>query len=168
MSNTSTMHLEAMPLDIGYASEKVTLTNDRGEKRSVGGQNGKTQLIVTTPVVNDALVAQLSALEKDLPADGEAGVSATLIVAGDQHNNPGLARFEFLIDSDEAFADWYGVRLSGAPLEGEMTKALFIISKDGALYYDEFAKDIDDPFNAETAIRKIYAALECYTGKGCH
>lgn len=162
------MHLEAIPLDIGYASEKVTLTNAGGEKRSVGGQNGKTQLIVTAPVVDDALISQLTALENDLPADGEGGVSAALIVAGAHHKAPDLSRFEFLIDSDEEFADWYGVRLSGAPLEGEMTKALFIISKDGALYYDEFVKNIDDPFNTETALRKIHAALECYTGKGCH
>jgi peroxiredoxin len=166
--NTSTMRLEEMPLDIGYASEKVTLTTKEGTSRIVGGQNGATQLIVTAPFIDDTFVAELEAIDKALPRGGEHEVTAALIVAGTGHNDPQLEKFEFLIDSDAEFADWYGVRLSGDPLEGELTKALFVISKDGALFYDEFAKNLHDPFNAETALRKIYAAQECYTGKGCH
>jgi peroxiredoxin len=164
--NTFTMRLEEMPLDIGYASEKVTLKTKDGTDSTVGGQNGMTQLIVTAPFIDDTFIAELEAIDKALPDSEE--VSATLVVAGDAHEAPELTRFRFLIDSDAEFADWYGVRLSGDPLEGELTKALFIISKDGALYYDEFAKNLHDPFNAETAVRKIYAAQECYTGKGCH
>ena len=164
--NTFTMQLEDMPLDIGYASEKVKLKTKEGADTIVGGQNGKTQLIVTAPFIDDSFIAELEAIDKALPDSGE--VSATLIVAGDAHEAPKLPHFNFLIDSENEFADWYGVRLSGAPLEGELTKALFVISKDGALYYDEFAKNLHDPFNAEAAVRKIYAAQECYTGKGCH
>jgi len=160
------MRLEEMPLDIGYASEKVTLKTKEGTSLTVGGQSGGTQLIVTAPFIDDSFIAELESIGNALP-EGE-GVSASLIVAGTSHDDPQIARFRFLVDSDEEFADWYGVRLSGDPLEGELTKALFIISKDGALYYDEFAKNLHDPFNAETAVRKIYAAQECYTGKGCH
>lgn len=166
--NTSTMRLEDMPLDIGYASEKVTLKTKEGTSEVIGGQNGATQLIVTAPFIDDSFISELKTLEASLPSGGEHEVTATLIVSRDTHDAPALERFRFLIDSDEAFADWYGVRLSGDPLDGELTKALFIISKDGALFYDEFAKNLHDPFNAETALRKIYAAQECYTGKGCH
>lgn len=165
--NTSIMRLEDMPLDIGYASEKVTLTSKEGEKHVIGGQSGLTQLIITAPFIDDTFVAELEAIEKSLPA-GDASLTASIIVAGENHNDPKLGRFRFLIDSDSEFSDWYGVRLSGDPLDGELTKALFVISKDGALYYDEFAKNLYDPFNAETALRKIHAAQECYTGKGCH
>ena len=161
------MRLEDLPLDIGYASEKVMLKTKEGTDAAVGGQNGTTQLIVTAPFIDEPFIDELETIAKSLPGD-ENAVSATLIVAGKTHDDPGLARFRFLIDSDKAFADWYGVRLSGDPLEGELTKALFVISKDGALYYDEFAKNLHDPFNAETVLRKIYAAQECYTGKGCH
>ena len=160
------MQLEDMPLDIGYASEKVTLKTSEGTDSTVGGQNGTTQLIVTAPFIDDTFIAELEAIDKALPASED--VSAALVVAGDTHAAPNLPRFRFLIDRDSEFADWYGVRLSGAPLEGELTKALFVISKDGALYYDEFPKNLHDPFNAEAAVRKIYAAQECYTGKGCH
>jgi thiol peroxidase len=160
------MRLEELPLDIGYASEKVMLKAPDGTSQSVGGQDGKTQLIVTAPFIDDDFIAELQTIGKALP-EGD-GVNASLIVAATTHEDPNVEGFRFLLDSDEEFADWYGVRLSGEPLEGELTKALFIISKDGALYYDEFAKNLHDPFNAETAVRKIYAAQECYTGKGCH
>lgn len=166
--NTSTMHLEEEPMDIGYASEEVKLKAADGSERIVGGQNGKTQLIVTAPFIDDNFKNELETIEKALPEGGEHEVSATLIVAGDNHKDPQLERFEFLIDREGEFADWYSVRLCGDPLEGELTKALFVISKDGALYYDEFATDLSKPFNVETALRKIYAARECYTGKGCH
>ena len=164
--NTSTMRLEDMPLDIGYASEKVTLKTKSDADVILGGQNGKTQLIVTAPFIDDALMAELERLESALP-EGEE-VTATLITANDVIETPSFKRFDYLIDSADEFSDWYGVRLSGDPLDGELTKALFIISKDGALYYDQFAEDLYEPFNAETAIRKIHAARECYTGKGCH
>jgi len=162
------MRLEDLPLDIGYASEKVALKTKSGEKKTIGGQNGKTQLIMTAPFLDDKFLAELETISKALPADEAFALTASLVVASGDHKDPGFENIEFLVDSDEEFADWYGVRLSGDPLEGELTKALFVISKDGALFYDEFAKNLHDPFNAETAVRKIYAAHECYTGKGCH
>ena len=164
------MRLEDLPLDIGYASEKVTLKTKNGESRHIGGQNGKTQLIITVPFIDDALISELQTIDKALPSGGEDQfeVTGTLIVADSELEDPGLEKIEMLIDSDAEFADWYGVRLSGDPLDGALTKALFVISKDGAMFYDEFTKNLHDPFNAETAVRKIYAAQECYTGKGCH
>ena len=164
--NTFTMRLEDTPLDVGYASEKVKLSTKEGSSRTIGGQNGATQLIVTAPFIDDTFLDELRAIDKALPADET--VTASLVVAAGAHEDPELEHFEFLIDSDDEFADWYGVRLSGDPLEGELAKALFIISKDGALYYDEIAANLHDPFNADTALRKIQAAQLTYTGKGCH
>jgi len=162
------MHLEEEALDVGYASEKVKLKAPDGSESIVGGHNGKTQLIISTPFLDETILGELRIIEDALPEGEGHEVTATLIVAHEGHKDPQLKRFAFLIDSEGEFADWYSVRLCGDPLEGELTKALFIISKDGAIYYDEFAKDLNDPFNVETALRKIYAARECYTGKGCH
>lgn len=164
--NTFTMHLEEVPLDVGYASEKVNLTTKEGTPRTLGGHDGTTQLIISAPFIDDTFIAELNALGETLPQDEK--FKASLVVAKGAHEDPALERFEFLIDSDEEFADWYSARLSGGPLDGELTKALFIISKDGAIFYDEYARNLHDPFNAETALRKIQAAQLTYTGKGCH
>lgn len=162
------MHLEDIPLDIGYASEQVTLTKEDGQTCHVAGQNGKTQLIITVPFINDPLITELKEISRSIPKEEEHEVTVSLIVAKEGHQNPGVEGFDFLIDSKGEFGDWYGLRLADGPLEGELTKAVTLISKDGALFYDEFPTDLDEPFKHDTLLRKIAAAQTCYTGKGCH
>ena len=162
------MRLEDTPLDIGYASECVSVKAADGTTHTLGGQNGKTQLIITAPFVDDAFKEELKTIDAMLPSGGEYEVTASLVVANDTHSDPALEKIGFYIDSEGEFGDWYGMRLVGAPCDGELTKALILISKDGALFYDEFAKNLHDAFNADTLLRKITAAQTCYTGKGCH
>lgn len=166
--NTSSVRLEEMPLDIGYASERVELTGGSDETFHIGGQEGVTQLIVTTPFIDDELLAQLHELDLLLSLNALGGITKTLVVATNRHVDPKLAEWRFGIDRDEAFGDYYGIRLSPGELGGEFAKALFVISKDGALFYDEILRDLNAPFAVENALIKIAAAQNCYTGKGCH
>ena len=147
------MHLEELPMDIGYASEKVSVKNSDGNTQIICGQNGKTQLFITLPFVDEC---------------GEHEVTAALIFANGTQEDLNLSRFERFIDDKGEFGDFYGVRLSGEPYDGQLTKAIILISKDGAIFYDEFVKDLGDFFNQEILMRKIFAAQTCYTGKGCH
>jgi peroxiredoxin len=165
---TSTMRLEDIPLDIGYASEQVTLTKEDGQTYDIAGQNGKTQLIITVPFINEPLITELKEIADLIPKEEKHEVTASLIVAKEGHQDPKLEGFDFLIDSKGEFGDWYGLRLVDGPLEGEFTKAVTLISKDGALFYDEYPANLDDPFKHDTLLRKIAAAQTCYTGKGCH
>ncbi len=166
--NTSTMRLEDLPMDVGYASEKVTLTDSEGKGHIIGGQNGKTQLIITAPFIDDALIDELKELSDQLPKGGDYEVTTALVVANDTHTPPQLEGIDFLIDTQEEYGDFYGVRLVGEPYGGELTKAAILISKDGAIFYDDFAEELTDRFNTDTLLRKIMAAQTCYTGKGCH
>jgi peroxiredoxin len=132
------MHLEDLPLDIGYASEAVSLKDTEGNIYMVGGQNGKTQLIITTPFINEQFTQELRAINEMLPQGGDYEVTAALVVANGSHKNPDLDRFVFLIDSDKEFGDFYATRLEGEPFGSEFAKALIVVSKDGAIFYDEF------------------------------
>lgn len=165
---TYTMRLEDMPLDIGYASDKVSVKDKDNNEHIIGGQNGKTQLIITAPFMDESLQKELQEIEKELPNGGDYEVSASLIFANDLKDDLNLAKFKLFIDDKEEFSDFYGVKLSGDPYGGELTKAIILISKDGAIFYDEFVGELDAKFNQETLMRKIYAAQTCYTGKGCH
>ena len=167
-SNTFTMHLKEMPLDIGYASEKVSLFDTASKKHVIGGQNGKTQLIITTPVIDDTFLDEVKKLDEIVPTQAEHEVEAFLVVANDAHKDPELSNINFYIDMEEELSDFYGVGLSGEPYNDELTKAVILISKDGAIFYDEFLSDLDGKFNIDTLQRKIMAAQQCYTGKGCH
>ncbi|MBU1659538.1 hypothetical protein KKG72_10910 [bacterium] len=165
---TSTMHLEDMPLDVGYASEVVKLKGTDGKLHTLGGQNGKTQLFITAPFIDKEFLEELTLLNEMLPHGGAYEVNTALVVADTPHANPNLQRIDFFIDSENEFGDFYGTRLQGAPYGSELTKSLILVSKDGAIFHDEFMKDLSDKFNLDTLLRKISAAQICYTGKGCH
>lgn len=166
--HNSTLTLEDMPLDVGYASEKVTLKNHSGETFVIGGQNGFTQLILSAPFIDEALIAQLQEFDTLLRLNALTGVSKAIVVANPDHADPQIEGWQFGIDTDEAFGDYYGVRLAKGELGGQFAKALFIVSKDGALFYSEIPDDLSTLFSLEKALSKIGAALNCYTGKGCH
>jgi peroxiredoxin len=160
----STLHLEDMPLDVGYASERVELKNSTGEKFTIGGQNGATQLLISAPFIDGALLSQLSEIDTLLSLNALGGITKALIVANDTHILPVSQEWLSGYDVDEAFGDYYGVRLSNK----ELAKSLFIISKDGAVFYHEILTDLNEPFSIDKALAKIVAANSCYTGKGCH
>lgn len=162
--NTSTLYLEDMPLDVGYASQKVNLKNSAGEVFSIGGQNGATQLLITAPFVDDALISQLKDIGTLLSLNALGTITKALIVANNKHEIPALTEWLSGYDYDEAYGDYYGVQLSNK----ELAKSLFIISKDGAVFYTEILDDLNKPFSLEKALLKIAAAMNCYTGKGCH
>jgi len=162
--NTSTLFLEDMPLDVGYASEKVNLKNSLGEIVSIGGQNGATQLLISTPFIDETLISQLQELDTLLSLNALGGMTKALIVANDKDELPALEEWISGYDVDEAYGDYYGVRLSNK----ELAKSLFIISKDGAVFYNEILNDLNESFSLEKALPKIAAAMNCYTGKGCH
>lgn len=166
--NKSTMHLEDTPLDIGYASEQVTLTKEDGQAYTIAGQNGKTQLIISTPFIDESFITELKEISAFIPREDEQEITVSLVVANDTHQNPECDDIAFLIDTQGEFGDWYGLRLVGDPLEGELTKSAILITKDGALFYDDYPSDLADKFNQDTLYRKITAAQTCYTGKGCH
>ncbi|MGZ5209072.1 MAG: hypothetical protein ACXWB0_08655 [Sulfuricurvum sp.] len=166
--NTSTLYLEDMPLDIGYASEKVSLKNHKDETFTIGGQNGFTQLIFSIPFIDDEFLAQLKEIDTLLGLNALQGISKTLVVANPKHTNPQMEGWLFGIDTNEEFGDYYGMRIAKGELGGEFAKGLFIVSKDGALFYNEILNDLNTSFSLEKALPKIAAAMNCYTGKGCH
>lgn len=160
----SILQLDDIPLDIGYASERVELKNTAHESFRVGGQSGATQLILTAPFIDDALIAQLGELDALLSLNALGAITKALVVATDKHDDPKLEEWQFGIDAGEAFGDYYGVRLNNS----ELSKTLFVISKDGAVFYHEILNDLDSLFSLDKALVKIAAAQNCYTGKGCH
>lgn len=162
------MHLEDIPLDIGYASEQVTLTTEDGQACTIGGQNGKTQIIISTPFIDESFITEIKEISAFIPKEDDQEITVSLVVANNTHQNPKCDDIEFLIDTQGEFGDWYGLRLVGDPLEGELTKSALLITKDGALFYDDYPSNLKDKFNKETLNRKIAAAQVCYTGKGCH
>lgn len=162
--NTTLLELEDMPLDVGYASERCDLKNSAGETFRIGGQNGATQLLISVPFIDKGLLSQLREMDTLFSLNALGGVTKALILSSDKHDLPTMQEWLVGYDYDEAFGDYYGVRLTNK----ELAKSLFILSKDGAVFYHEILADLNEPFSIDKALAKIVAANSCYTGKGCH
>jgi len=161
------MHLDEEPLDIGYSSEKIVLSDYNDKELKIGGQNGKSQLLITLPALDTATMQELSTIQKE--TFGLFNDCNTYVITSEEHPNVlDDTKITFLKDSEGEMGDFYGTRIADGEFAGKQTKALILISKDGAIFYDEFLENLDDKFNTETLYRKMKAAQECYTGKGCH
>lgn len=158
--------LEDIPLDEGYASEKVEATDIGGAKVIFGGQTGKTQIVFSAPYLDQTNLQEFEAIFNDKDFDQEQ-IEKYLIVATKEDIKV-ATDLPLLIDSDEAFGDYYGVRISDTALEGKLAKTLFVISKDGAIFYEEIPNEQTAAFDTQKLYQKTLAALNCYTGKGCH
>lgn len=161
------MHLDEEPLDIGYASEKIIVSDYEDNELQIGGQNGKSQLFITLPDINDIALQELATIKKDALNSFE-NCNTYVITSQKTTQTNDDEKLQFLLDSKGELGDFYGTRIADGDLAGRQTKALILISKDGAIFYDEFLSDLTQPFNIETLYRKLKAADECYTGKGCH
>jgi hypothetical protein len=90
------------------------------------------------------------------------------VIGADKSVETDIGFFKSGVDYDEAFGDYYGVRLEGGELDGKLTKALFIIAQDGTLFYIDAPGDLGETFDAERFQRQIVTALSCCDKKGCH
>ena len=62
----------------------------------------------------------------------------------------------------------YGTKIGSGSFEDKLTKSLFLIGKDGAIYYIDTPQALEKPLDIEkirTALNKTY---QTYTGTGCH
>lgn len=79
-----------------------------------------------------------------------------------------LEKFTLLFDTQDEFGSMYGTKLVSGTLEDKLTKALFLISKDGALFYLDMPSDLQKPLDAERLRVELNKAYASYTGVGCH
>lgn len=73
-----------------------------------------------------------------------------------------------IFDVNEEFADMYGTKIVSGTLENKLTKALFLIGKDGAVYHIDMPNDLEKPLNIERIRVELNKVYQSYTGAGCH
>ena len=62
----------------------------------------------------------------------------------------------------------YGTKIVSGTLENRLTKALFLIGKDGAIYHIDMPSNLDSPLNLERIRAELNKVYQSYTGAGCH
>ena len=79
-----------------------------------------------------------------------------------------LNRLEIVFDTHGDFGSMYGTQIVSGSLENKLTKSLFLISKDGAIFYLDMPENLEIPFGLERLQVELNKAYISYTGAGCH
>ena len=70
-------------MDIGYASEKVKLYDEKGHSHMIAGQNGKTQLIISAPFINKTFKDELQKIDELLSGEVNENLECHLVMANE-------------------------------------------------------------------------------------
>ncbi|MGE0050464.1 MAG: hypothetical protein AB7S49_02960 [Arcobacter sp.] len=73
-----------------------------------------------------------------------------------------------IFDINEEFASMYGTKIVSGTLDNKLTKALFLIGKDGAIYHIDMPSDLEKPLDIERIRVELNKVYQSYTGAGCH
>jgi len=154
-------------IDVGYMAENFEVKDLNGEdfeiKRSA---NRNLQILMSFPSFDEF---KDEILEFDTLMD-EAQIDLfTYIIFNEKKDFD--YKFKKLIpvfDEENEFGDIYGTKIVSGALEDKLTKALFLIGKDGAIYHIDMPENLDKPLNIENIKTALNKAYQSYTGVGCH
>ena len=79
-----------------------------------------------------------------------------------------LKKFEIVFDTQEEFGNMYGAKIVSGSMKDKLTKALFLISKDGAVFFLDIPNNLEKEFDLERLQVELNKAYITYTGTGCH
>lgn len=155
-------------IDIGYMAENFEAIdinkNEIEIKRASSNRN--IQIFMSFPTF-DEFSSEI--IEFDEFMNNAKVDIYTYIIFNDKFEIP--YKFKKLIpifDINEEFASMYGTKIVSGSLENKLTKALFLIGKDGAIYHIDMPNDLEKPLDIERIRVELNKVYQSYTGAGCH
>ncbi|DAB35441.1 MAG TPA: hypothetical protein CFH82_00270 [Sulfurospirillum sp. UBA12182] len=154
-------------IDVGYMAEDFEAKTIENEKCLIKRSNPQKamSLFVSFPFVCEELL-KLDELLSHVEVPLVCYLICKRFDASLLEFSKKLKKFQLLEDSFEEFGLGYGTKIEN--LEEVLAKALFLISKDGAVFYIDFLQDLQDSFNLERLRVELNRAYITYTGVGCH
>ena len=155
-------------VEVGYKSEKVKVLSKTNENITIGGYNNtkKVVLIVSMPYV-EGVEIQIKKLDTYLQ-NIVVEIDCFLVMSEEKVFDMTLSKLIPVCDRYKEFGTMYGTLITSGTLENQLCKALFIIGKDGAIYYESTLQNLSDEFDLERLSIELNRAFGSYTGKGCH
>lgn len=155
-------------IDIGYMAENIDVIKLNGEKFTIkkASPNRNIQIFLSFPNFND-FKEEIIAFDEFI--NGAQIDIFTYIIFNEKIDFP----YEFkkiipVFDVNEEFAEMYGTKIVSGSLENKLTKALFLIGKDGAIYHIDMPNNLDKTLDLERIRVELNKVYQSYTGTGCH
>jgi len=160
-------------IDIGYMAENIEVTDFYGNTKEIkrSDEKGSMTLLISFPFVQNGFLEEILKLDKFM-SNIQVDIHCYFIFSNKCPEKTviknRLEKFEIVYDNEEEFGNMYGTKIVSGELEDKLTKAMFLISKDGAIFYLDMPQDLSEAFDMDRLKVELNKAYVTYTGVGCH
>ena len=159
--------------DVGYMAENFEVIDFYGTTKEIkrSHTNKSMTLLVSFPLSNNGFGDEIIKLDEFM-SHIKVDINCYLIFNEQGEEKTALKnrlkKFEMVFDTENEYGNMYGTKLVSGSMEDKLTKALFLISKDGAIFYLDIPNDLEKQFDLQRLQVELNKAYVSYTGVGCH
>lgn len=153
--------LKGKEVNVGDSAPKVELIAGDLSTKSVGGASGKFQIINVVPSLDTGVCAtQTRKFNEKATSLSNAEVFVVSLdlpfAQGRFCSIEGIQNVVALSDfKNKAFGESYGVILAGSPLEGLLTRAVFVVNPEGKVVHKEIVSEVTNEPNYDAALAAV-------------
>lgn len=153
--------LKGKEINVGDSAPKVELIAGDLSTKSVGGASGKFQIINVVPSLDTGVCAtQTRKFNEKAASLSNAEVFVVSLdlpfAQGRFCSIEGIQNVVALSDfKNKAFGESYGVILAGSPLEGLLTRAVFVVNPEGKVVHKEIVNEVTNEPNYDAALAAV-------------
>lgn len=153
--------LKGKEINVGDSAPKVELIAGDLSIKSVGGASGKFQIINVVPSLDTGVCAtQTRKFNEKTASLSNAEVFVVSLdlpfAQGRFCSIEGIQNVVALSDfKNKAFGESYGVILAGSPLEGLLTRAVFVVNPEGKVVHKEIVSEVTNEPNYDAALAAV-------------
>jgi len=156
-------------MDIGYMAENFEATTLGGETKGIKRSNPERIMTLLVSFPNSKEFESEIRKIDEFMSHIQIEINCYALFASQEDCTlDGLKKFEILIDSEQEFGGMYGASIEDGSLQGKLTKSLFLIGKDGAIFWLEVPENLSKELDLERLQVELNKAYVTYTGVGCH
>lgn len=166
--NNETLELTDEFIDIGYMAEDIEAKdeNDNDLLIKKTSANRSIQIFLSFPSFEE-FKDEIIAFDEFID-DAKVEIFTYILFNKKIDINYKFKKLIAAFDIQKDFASMYGTEIVSGTLKNKLTKSLFLIGKDGAIYHIDMPKDLKDPFDIERIRVELNKVYQSYTGVGCH
>lgn len=154
-------------IDIGYMAEEIEVIDLEDKELLIkkASPNRMIQIFISFPNYEE-FKDEILAFDEFMN-DAQVEIF-TYVLFNEKIELPKFKKIVPIFDVNQDFADMYGTKIISGRLENKLTKALFLIGKDGAIYHIDIPTNLEEAFDMDRIRTELNKVYQSYTGVGCH
>ena len=155
-------------IDVGYMAEDIEAVDLQGNELTIkkASPNRMIQIFLSFPNFED-FKEEIIAFDEFMN-DAKVEIFTYLIFNKKIDFDYKFKKILPVFDINEDYGNMYGTKIISGTLKNCLTKALFLVGKDGAIYHIDMPEDLAKPLDMERIRIELNKVYQSYTGVGCH